>query len=92
MRYMVIERFRFGPAPVYERAATRGRMLPAGLEYIESWVEADGLSRCYQLMETDDPSLFDQWVAAWSDIVDFEIVPILSSTQATARVRGGTKG
>ena len=89
---MVIERFKFGPRPSTSAPQPAAGCSPPGLEYIESWVEADGLSRCYQLMETDDPSLFDPWVAAWSDIVDFEIVPILSSTQATARVRGGTKG
>jgi hypothetical protein len=85
MRYMVIETFRSGSAAVYARAAERGRMLPAGLVYIESWVDTRRLDRCFQLMETDDPSLFDAWVAAWSDLVEFEIVPVVGSAEAAAR-------
>jgi hypothetical protein len=85
---MVIERFTNGPRPVYERAAARGRMLPDGLVYVESWIDADGLGRCYQLMETDDPRLFATWIARWSDLASFEIVPVLSSGEAAARVLG----
>jgi hypothetical protein len=83
MRYMVIETFRQGSRPVYERARERGRMLPDGLRYVESWVE-EGLGRCFQLMETDDPALFDPWTARWSDLADFEIVPVLASADAAA--------
>ncbi|MEV0583372.1 DUF3303 family protein [Nonomuraea sp. NPDC050310] len=86
---MVIETFPHGARPVYERAADRGRMLPPGLVYLDSWVAADRLDRCYQLMETDDPALLDTWVAAWSDLVDFEIVPVTGSAEAAARVLGG---
>jgi hypothetical protein len=84
MRYMVIETFTQGARPVYERARDRGRMLPEGLEYVESWV-AEGLGRCFQLMETDDPALFDAWTAAWADLADFEIVPVLASADAAAQ-------
>ncbi|HEY3479288.1 MAG TPA: DUF3303 family protein [Streptomyces sp.] len=73
-----------GPRPVYERARDRGRMLPDGLRYVESWVE-DGLGRCFQLMETDDPALFDSWTAEWADLAEFEIVPVLESVDAAAR-------
>ena len=83
---MVIETFTRGPRPVYERAAERGRMLPAGLEYVDSWVDERRLDRCFQLMETEDPSLFDQWIAAWSDLVDFEVVPVVGSSAAAARI------
>ena len=84
MRYMVIETFTQGARPVYERARDRGRMLPEGLEYVESWV-AEGLERCFQLMETDDPALFDAWTAQWADLADFEIVPVLASADAAAQ-------
>ncbi len=85
MRYMVIETYVHGPRPVYARAAARGRMLPSGLVYLDSWIAERGLDRCYQLMETEDPSLFDTWTAAWSDIVEFEIVPVINSAEAAAR-------
>jgi len=84
MRYMVIETFTQGPRPVYERARDSGRMLPEGLRYVESWVE-EGLGRCFQLMETDDPALFDQWTARWDDLARFEIVPVLGSAEAARR-------
>jgi hypothetical protein len=85
MRYMVIERYMHGSGPVYARAAERGRMLPRGLVYIDSWVDARGLDRCFQLMETDDVSLFDAWTARWNDLVEFEIIPVLSSAEAASR-------
>ena len=75
-RYMVIEHFAPGAKErIYERFREKGRMLPEGLLYIDSWLEKDG-GRCFQLMETDDPSLFDQWMDCWKDLVDFEIVPL----------------
>jgi hypothetical protein len=88
VRYLVLERFRHGARPVYERAAERGRLLPPGLVYVESWVDED-LSRCFQLMETDDPRLFDEWVAAWSDLAELEVVPVLSSAEAAERALAG---
>jgi hypothetical protein len=81
---MVVETFPGTAAAVYQRAAERGRMLPDGLHYVDSWV-ADDLGRCFQLMETDDPALFDEWIAAWADLGSFEVVPVLSSTEAAAR-------
>ena len=84
MRYLVVETFTQGAEPVYRRAAERGRMLPAGLEYLDSWVD-ERLGRCFQLMETDDPVLFETWTAAWRDLVEFEIVPVISSAEAAAR-------
>ena len=86
MRYIVIETYRQGPGPVYARAAERGRMLPPGLAYVESWIDERRLDRCFQLMETEEPSLFDQWIANWHDLVAFEIVPVISSAEAASRI------
>ena len=88
MRYLVIETYPHGPGPVYTRAAERGRMLTPGLAYVESWIDARGLHRCFQLMETDDPGLFEQWIAEWSDLVEFEVVPVIGSAEAAARMAG----
>lgn len=83
---MVIERFKNGqPRPVYERAAADGRMMPDGLRYVDSWVEAN-FARCFQLMECDDLTLLMTWIARWSDLVDFEVVPVVTSPEARAAV------
>lgn len=82
MLFMVIEHFRNRDAEaVYQRFREQGRMLPEGLKYIESWTEAN-FERCFQLMECEDAGLFQQWVSRWQDLVEFEIVPVMSSTEA----------
>jgi hypothetical protein len=86
MQFMIIERFREGdPVPVYRRFRDRGRLAPDGLRYIASWV-TDDLTRCYQVMECDDRRLLDEWMANWRDIVDFEVIPVMTSTEAAATV------
>jgi hypothetical protein len=86
MLYMVIEHFRDGdPSPVYERFRERGRLAPEGLTYVNSWVTAD-LRHCYQVMACDDRSLLDEWMLAWSDLVDFEVHPVVTSAEAAAAV------
>jgi hypothetical protein len=77
--FMVIERFKNRDAKaVYRRLNDRGRGVPEGLRYVDSWVEAS-FERCFQLMECDDARLLQQWVASWSDLVEFEIVPVVPS-------------
>lgn len=86
-RFMVVERFTHGPRPVYTRAAERGRMLPEGLRYIDSWIVDDGAyTTCFQLMECDDPSLFQTWIEAWQDLADFEIHPVIDSAEVMRRL------
>jgi hypothetical protein len=86
MRYMVIETFKQGPGPVYARAAQQGRMLPPGLTYLDSWIDERGLDRCFQLMETGDRGLLDEWIASWSDLAEFEIVPVIGTGEVAARL------
>jgi hypothetical protein len=75
-RYMVIEHFAPGAkTEIYQRFQEKGRMLPDGLVYIDSWLEKDG-DRCFQLMETNDRSLFDRWTGCWKDLVRFEIIEL----------------
>ena len=83
---MVIETFTRGAGAVYERTAKRGRMLPPGLVYVDSWIDERTLDRCFQLMETEDPSLLEDWIANWSDLAEFEVVPVIDSASAAARV------
>ena len=86
MLYMIIERYRNGDAvPVYRRFRERGRLAPDGVRYVNSWVAADLKTR-YQVMETSERELLDQWMAAWNDLVDFEVVPVITSAEAAALV------
>lgn len=86
MHYMIIERFRdYDPVPVYRRLRERGRMAPEGLRYVGSWVTPD-MTMCYQVMECDERRLLDAWIANWMDIVDFEVLPVLTSAEAALAV------
>ncbi len=56
-----------------------------------SWVEAS-CARCWQVMETDDVTLLQAWIAGWSDLVSFEVVPVApgsSTAEALAALEGG---
>ena len=84
--YMVVEHFKNKDAvAVYRRFRDRGRMAPEGLLYVSSWVD-DKLEHCYQLMETDERRLLDEWMANWNDLVDFEVYPE-QRTAVVTRVR-----
>ena len=86
MLYMVIERFRGGDAiPVYRRFRDQGRMMPDGLRYVSSWITED-LGRCYQMMECEDRLLLEEWMSHWEDLVEFEVIPVITSVEAVAQV------
>ena len=61
-------------------------MLPPGLTYVDSWVDAQNLERCFQLMETDDATRFEAWITEWSDLAEFGIIPVIGSIEAAGRV------
>lgn len=79
---MVIEKFKDNDMiPIYEWVRNNGRMLPDGLKYVDSWIEPN-FSRCFQLMECDDPRLLQEWVLQWRGVgVTFEFYPVVSSAQ-----------
>ncbi len=75
-KFMVIEQFKPGAkAAIYDRFQAKGRMLPTGFAYVDSWLECDG-DRCFQLMEARERSLFDAWTQHWEDLIQFEIVEL----------------
>jgi hypothetical protein len=79
---MIIEHFKNQDAePVYRRFRDRGRLAPEELRYISSWVD-EKLERCFQLMEAEDRKLLDEWMSNWSDLVEFEVYPVISSKEA----------
>jgi hypothetical protein len=87
MLYMVIERFKEGAAPqIYHRLRDKGRMMPEGLDYVSSWIDLD-FKICYQLMRTENASLFPRWTDAWKDLMDFEIVPVRTSAEVTSMMK-----
>lgn len=82
MLFMIIERFKHGDAgAVYRRFREQGRMMPDGLEYVDSWTEVT-FDRCFQLMKCPDARLLQEWISRWEDLVDFEIIPVMSSKEA----------
>ena len=84
--YMVVEHFKNKDAvAVYRRFRDSGRMAPEGLRYVSSWVD-EKLERCYQLMETDDHRLLNEWMANWNDLVDFEVYPVITSQEAAEKI------
>ena len=86
--FMVVEIFRNQDAKaIYRRLHEKGRMMPDGLKFVSRWVTAD-LGRCFQLMEADDVTLLPRWIAGWSDLIAFEIVPVVEGKD-TARALSG---
>ena len=84
--YMVVEHFKNKDAvAVYRRFRERGRMAPEGLVYVSSWVD-DRFERCYQVMETGDRRLLDEWIANWSDLVEFEVHAVMPSAEAAEKI------
>ncbi|MEO7982590.1 MAG: DUF3303 family protein [Bacteroidota bacterium] len=89
MLYMIIERFQPGKLKaMYQRFDEKGRMLPEGLQYLHSWID-DEISTCYQVMETDSIETIHKWISKWSDLVDFEVIPVITSSQAKEKVFAG---
>jgi hypothetical protein len=83
MKCMVIETFKPGNTnEVYERFKRKGRLLPTGLKYIDSWLSIDR-TKCFQLMDTEKFDLFDKWISNWNDLTDFEIIPVENSPTKT---------
>jgi hypothetical protein len=82
MTYMVIEHFRPGKVKeMYQRFSENGRMLPEGVVYVNSWIDQD-FKRCYQVMESDSRAKLQEWINKWKDLVDIEVIPVVSSAQA----------
>ena len=86
MLYMIIEKFQEGKVKVlFNRFAEKGRMMPAGVRYINSWINEE-VTVCYQVMESESIEGIQEWIANWNDIVDFEIIPVITSAQAKEKV------
>ena len=85
MLYMVLEHFKGDPVPVYRRFRDHGRLMSTGLRFINSWITSD-LQRCYQVMECEEPALLQQWIDQWKDIMDFEVIPVVTSAETAATI------
>ena len=88
MLYMIIEHFHSGKIKeLYRRFDEKGRMLPEGVKYINSWINED-MTICYQVMESDSIDNLETWISNWNDVADFKVVPVISSAEAKKRVNG----
>jgi len=87
MLFMVIEHFRPDSLKrIGERFRRDGRMLPEGVTYHASWIDAAS-NRCFQVMEAQQPESLNLWVSRWNDLIDFEIVPVLTSADFWAKAQ-----
>lgn len=87
MLYMIVETFHPGKVPaLYQRFEEKGRLLPEGVRYVNSWINED-VTRCYQVMECDDPALLQEWIRHWTDLASFEIIPVMTSAEAREKVK-----
>lgn len=88
MLFMIIEKFHPGKIrELYKRFDEKGRMLPDGVEYINSWID-ENVATCYQVMESDSSEKINTWVSKWNDLADFEIIPVINSAQAKEKILG----
>jgi len=88
MIYMIIEKFRAGKVKeMYQRFEEKGRLMPDGVNYINSWINED-ITTCYQVMETEEEEKIKEWISNWDDLVDFEVIPVISSAEAKSRIMG----
>ena len=86
MTYLVVEHFKNkNAAAVYRRFRDQGRMTPPGVVYVSSWVD-ENFERCYQIMEADDRRLLDAWISKWSDLIDFEVHAVMTSSEAAGKI------
>ena len=86
MLYMIIEKFHAGKVKeLYKRFEKKGRLLPDGLTYVNSWIN-EQVTCCYQVMETDDVEKLRGWLRNWEDLSDFEVIPVITSDQAKEKV------
>jgi hypothetical protein len=88
MLFMVIETYRNQDAKaIYRRFRDKGRQMPDGLSFVASWVTAD-LDRCFLIAETDDVTLLQRWATEWSDLAEFEILPVVTGKQTAEALSG----
>lgn len=85
--YMIIERYKTRKTEaIYKRFSEKGRMLPEGVVFVDSWIE-DNLQKCYQVMKSESPEKINEWMAHWNDLVDFEVIPVISSSEANMKTK-----
>ena len=89
MLYIIIEKFHPGKVKeLYKRFEEKGRLMPEGLYYINSWID-ENLTCCYQIMETNETGKLHEWISHWNDLSDFEIIPVLTSQEAKEKAFAG---
>ncbi|HVZ98636.1 MAG TPA: DUF3303 family protein [Chitinophagaceae bacterium] len=82
MTFMIIEIFREGKIKeLYQRFSEKGRQLPAGVTYVNSWID-ENVTTCYQVMESDAADKIKEWTLLWEDVANFTIIPVISSAEA----------
>jgi hypothetical protein len=61
---------------VVKRRKEKGPMDPEGFKVINKWVDVTG-GKMFYLFEANNPNDILAWVYPWSDIMTFEVTPVM---------------
>lgn len=67
---------------VRPRFKETGAPPPPGVDMLGRWHNAAGNGGFF-LVETDDPVALARWLQEWTDVIDFEVVPVVTDEQVS---------
>ena len=82
--FLVIEKFK-DTKEVYKRVREKGRMMPKGMTYVDSWVSLDG-NTCWQINDCENEEQLHEWVSHWKDVCDCECIPVITSHEMSEKM------
>ena len=69
-----------------KRAKEKGSMTPEGIKLINEWIDVTG-GRSFALFEANKPNDILRWIYAWSDIIKFEVTPVMESERVRQAIQ-----
>lgn len=88
MNFMTV--WRFSPenaGATIERFMETGGQPPEGINMLARWHDVAG-GRGFAISEADDPILMAKWCRGWTDLMSFEVIPVLNDEQLAAALAG----
>jgi hypothetical protein len=72
---------------VVARFMETGGQPPAGVKLLSRWTDVAG-GRGFTLTESDDPVASAKYAYAWSDLITFEMIPVINDEQLAKVLMG----